>query len=246
VVSRQAIAGAEVRALYDGTNIEVASAVSAADGAFGLSGLAPTWIEFRAKAPGYSDAVVVTQLQQRESRTLNLSLAPQGLAVGVVRGKVIDESGEPVGGAAVSSGLAAAMTAADGSFEVAVPAGGAEVEVTKEGFTPVRKAVEVAAGGEKVENFRILRTRGVTLAGAVAILLTDLIAAAIVFVLLRRLKRSSRPGVARVDAGPVTAGASGPRSGVGRDDGTEKTRTPQPGSGGSRSQPDPDPPAPPP
>ncbi|HLF05906.1 MAG TPA: carboxypeptidase-like regulatory domain-containing protein, partial [Thermoplasmata archaeon] len=192
VVSRAPVEGAEVRALYNGTTIEVARTVSAIGGAYAFTGLAPTWMELRASAPGYSEKVARTLLQSRESRTLNISLAQEGLAVGVLTGKVIDESGKPVEGAQISTGLAAATTGVDGRFEVAMRAGLAEVEVTRDGFTAAKRSVSLAAGEEKTENFRILRTRGLTAGGIAALVATDVIAALIVILMVRKLRASKK------------------------------------------------------
>jgi len=192
VVSRAPVEGAELRALYNGTTIEVARTVSGIGGAYAFSGLAPTWMEVRASAPGYSEKVARTLLQSRESRTLNISLAQEGLAVGVLMGRVIDESGKPVEGAQISTGLAAATTGADGRFEVAMRAGLAEVEVAKDGFAAAKRSVSLATGEEKTENFRILRIRGLTAGGIAALVATDVVAALIVILLVRKLRASKK------------------------------------------------------
>jgi branched-chain amino acid transport system substrate-binding protein len=191
-VSRAPIAEAEIRALYNGTTIEVGRATSDSTGEFSFSGLAPTEIEFRASAPGYSERVVRTLLGARESRTLNISLAQQGLAVGVIRGKVIDEAGKPVEGALVATGLAAATTGADGRFEVAVRAGAAEVEVSKDGFTSAKRSVSLAADEDRTENFRLLRIKGLTFGGIGVIVGVDAVAALLVIALLRKLRASKK------------------------------------------------------
>jgi iron complex outermembrane recepter protein len=84
-------------------------------------------------------------------------LAAQG---GTVTGKVTDvQSGDPLPSARVFvvGGLTVAVTRADGTYRLTVPAGSVVIRVSAIGFSTGRATVQVAAGGTATQDFTLTR-----------------------------------------------------------------------------------------
>ncbi len=81
--------------------------------------------------------------------TLTIDFAP---VVAVLKGKVVDSSGQPVEGATVAillngETVASTTTAADGTYTLEVNPGVYVLKVTKEGYTPYEEAVDLSTPG---------------------------------------------------------------------------------------------------
>jgi hypothetical protein len=93
---------------------------------------------------------------------LALLLAPGLLAAqgGTLTGKVTDlQTGEALVSARVFvvGGLTVAVTRADGTYRLAVPAGSVEVRVSAIGYTTGRATVQITAGGTATRDFTLDR-----------------------------------------------------------------------------------------
>ena len=84
-----------------------------------------------------------------EKVTLTIDFAP---VLAVLKGKVVDGSGNPVEGATVAillngATVASTTTAADGTYSLEVNPGVYVLKVTKEGYTPYEEAIDLSTPG---------------------------------------------------------------------------------------------------
>jgi subtilisin family serine protease len=149
-VSGQPIEGAEVSLDVDGRR---RSLVTGATGRYTL-GVRSGNYQVTARAYGWAAQTKAAQVVADETLTVDFALV--NASSHTVAGRVVDEDGDPVGGAAVTIGgapLAAATTAADGTFAfVAVAAGSYDVAAglgTRCSLKQVRRVV--VDGDEQVD-----------------------------------------------------------------------------------------------
>jgi len=157
------IAGAVVRAARSerlvGDEADAPTATSGADGRFALEIAAGHWT-VTAGAPGRVPASADAEVAAGGQARVELRLAPGGARV---HGTVIDATGGPVGGALVvlapehgvlaadARRAVAAISAADGTFEVGVAAGRWRVATSHPEYVDDERALDVGPGGAELE-----------------------------------------------------------------------------------------------
>jgi hypothetical protein len=142
-----------------GDDQDPVTATTGADGGFALDVTAGRWT-VTAAAPGRIPGDAEAEVAPGERTRIQLRLASGGAAV---RGQVVDATGGAVGGAlvvlAAEQGVlaadarrgAAAMTDADGRFEVGVVPGRWRVATTHPEYVPDARSIDVPASGATVD-----------------------------------------------------------------------------------------------
>ena len=171
---RDALAGTTI----EGARVEIAGAATQTDraGRFRLEGIPPGAVVLRASAPGYEPRTEPLELPGRAVTGIDVGLR-RGAAVA---GRVVAD-GRPVPGASVrairyglgggSAGAQGAVTAADGTFALTVPAGQVELEaVAPDGSrgrsAPIELGPGARADGVEIRVEPAARLEGVVLDAA--------------------------------------------------------------------------------
>jgi len=119
---------------------------SDAAGLFALEDMPLDFIELRVSAEGFKEAVVPVGAGAGQADDLEIELEPDQNAASI-RGTVSNFQGRLVAGrVVVQPGNHSAVLDANGSFELALPAGEYTVLITAPGYDSQERVVRVAAG----------------------------------------------------------------------------------------------------
>ncbi|TME80751.1 MAG: hypothetical protein E6I43_13045, partial [Chloroflexi bacterium] len=146
------IAGATVSA---GTG----SAITDANGAYTIAGLAPGTYTATATASGYASQSTSVTLTTGSTTTQNFALAPNP---GTITGTVTDAgTGAPIAGATVSYSGGSTSTDGSGAYTLAnVAEGSYSVTASATGYASQSRTVTVGPGATATQNFALTRPNG--------------------------------------------------------------------------------------
>ena len=138
-------------------------------GAFRITGL-PAGVAYRLECHGPegfegSSELIVVEVQS--SVTIRLKLDGSASDLGVVRGRVVDDSGAPASGALVAVGRWLLTADGDGAFERSVPVGEIQVEAVAPGYLPARSSPFDVVRSRTVDIGALALRPGLTLSGRV-------------------------------------------------------------------------------
>jgi hypothetical protein len=139
--TRAPIAGAEIA-----TADETVKVATDATGLFAFEGMPLGFIELRARADGFKEAVVPVGAGADQGADLEIELAPERTTA-LIRGTVSNFQGRAVAGhVLVQPGNVGAVLDADGSFEIEVPPGEYTVLIKASGYGLQQRHVDVERG----------------------------------------------------------------------------------------------------